>query len=219
MAKSESIDNFSSEQEGGSKSTKKLSAICSKQESVEEMEGGDKDLRKSLSANRYNQPEDDDEASQAFPGLIAKSSNLPSHVEFLEDELGNIIQLEEVEVEQSANEGDLIFFDERKELVKETNFFGRFVSRLTILLVTTLVCFVWVQDYVINKAWERIQYTWALVFVGVQLLTYFVIQPLLLWLNAFCFANRVYYFLFCGSENFLYTLFPVHLMLYQDLLD
>ena len=78
MGKSESIDNFSSEQEGGSFSGKmsvmpKLISFPSKHESVEDMmlEGGD--LRKSLGAKRYTPSEDDEpnheEPSLAFKGL------------------------------------------------------------------------------------------------------------------------------------------------------
>jgi hypothetical protein len=118
---------------------------------------------------------------------------MPSHTKYLEDEEGNIIELQEIEAETvRLQDDDLVFFDERKELVKEANLFGTLVSRLTILMVALLVCFVWVQDYVIRKAWENISYTWVLVFLGSQLASYLILQPLFLFVNAFCFANRVY---------------------------
>jgi len=63
-----------------------------------------------------------------------------------------------------ANE--LVFIDERKDLIQESNCCGRTIFRMSIILIVLGLFFIWFQDYVINKGWQKESYVWVLVFIS-----------------------------------------------------
>ena len=71
------------------------------------------------------------------------------------DEFGNMMELEEVDNEVYIDEDfdsqmpQLVFIDEKKELIVESNCFGKTICRMTLLVVVVGIGLIWFQDYVI----------------------------------------------------------------------
>lgn len=169
----------------------------------------------------------EDEGELHIPEVPLEGDN----ANYIQDEHGNVLRLEEVdgdlkeyqnELYEDENEDSevpqLVFVDERKELVHVRNLYAKILSRCALLVIVASVLYLWFQDYVLKRrAWLRPTYLWQGVFVAIHALAYFLIYPVLLFLHALLMANGGYLRLCCKSEDSLLRAMPLSLMLYIDL--
>ena len=78
-----------------------------------------------------------------------------TRINYIQDSNGEILELDEVDIENNEIYGmedpdeeddmpELVFVDEKKELVYIRNLPSKLISRLTILLLLTVITFIWV---------------------------------------------------------------------------
>lgn len=148
-------------------------------------------------------------------------------IHYLDDGQGGMLRLEEIDPEQldveyadqEASAPELVFVDEKKELVYEANLVRKVLSRGTIIAIVVTTILLWVEDYFYtSKLWTKHSYLWQGAFAASHVFSLFVLQPLLLWLHAFFMASGLYRWLACKNMTIVQRLYPMSLMLYLDLL-
>lgn len=99
--------------------------------------------------------------------------------QFIQDENGEILQLQEIDLENGENDmygvedevdtselPELVFVDEKKELVYVRSLASKVISRLAILLIILVIAVVWIQDYFIKeKWWVKQSFLWQSTFL------------------------------------------------------
>lgn len=152
---------------------------------------------------------------QGEPVVYVTEENQPQLEDVIIDQYGNVMQIleEEDEIEEAddikesekeqppSEEPQEMFVDEEKYLVDEGNICGRFIGRSGVMLVILIIGLVFTVFYMKAHNFERPEhsYLWVSVFFASQFLSFFILQPVLLFFHAIFFANNVYDYMVCGG--------------------